>query len=66
MCLNESYTNVRVRETFLTYFLLRIFRRKNPFSTKLLHFALEYANRRVQVDLGGVKMKYYLTTSGLS
>jgi hypothetical protein len=56
MSLNESYTNVRVGKTFLIQFLLRMDPEKgDPLSSTLLHFALEYANRRVQADQEGLK-----------
>jgi len=49
MCLNESYTKVRVGKSFLIHFLLRIFLKKDdPLSPTLLHLALEYASKRVQ------------------
>jgi hypothetical protein len=57
MCLNESYTKVRVGKAFLIHFLLRMVRKKKIFITKAFTLSFGKCEYKGSGRSGGVEMK---------
>jgi hypothetical protein len=58
MCLNETYTTIRVGKNLSDIFPIRnVLEQGDALSPSLFNFALECATRWVQVDEKGLKLK---------